>query len=337
MIITLKIVCLFKKVNAASGQMRLFNDDVQHNLGVTREETESLVPHRLKVDDSTGRTPSRRKYKYPHSWGVTRPSQDLLREFRELGRVKVYTTELAMDRDQSRESSDTEECSRPSSPLDEKSSGVFSSLPEMCVDPQPMMEAEQAVEEVASIDQESTSVEMLSPVSNEERSLSSSAPASRRSSQSFSQEEKEKEKEKENSIEARQPVPIVSPHSGGHIARPVRPGFVKKGMPGSGAQAGSVLSKRSAAAMEAGDRDATSLVNISNSVHSTQGDNPFQQRQHSGASTGASALTTKATTGRTAFGTGKSGLVNGSEGPRKVIRPTLVKPVRRPFGSNNRP
>lgn len=335
MIITLNIVCLFKKVNAASDQMRLFNDDVQHNLGVTREETESLLPHRLKSDDSTGRTPSRRKYKYPHSWGVTRPSQDLLREFRELGRVKVYTTELAMDRDQSRESSDAEESSRPSSPLDEKTSGVFSSLPELCVDSQPVMEVEQSSEEPVSIDQESTSVEMLSPASNEVGSLSSSMPTSRRSSQSFVQEENEREKE--NSVETRQPVSIVSPHNGGHITRPVRPGFVKKAMPGSGAQAGSVLSKRSAAAMEAGDRDATSLVGISNSVHSTQGDNPFQQRLYSEAGTGASALTTKATTGRTVFGTGKSGLVNGSEGPRKVIRPTLIKPVRRPFGSNNRP
>ncbi|KAF9149205.1 kinesin motor protein cin8 [Linnemannia schmuckeri] len=297
-------------VTAASDQMRLFNDDVQHNLGVTREETESLVPHRLKVDDSTGRTPSRRKYKYPHSWGVTRPSQDLLREFRELGRVKVFTTELAMERDHSRESSDTEESSRPSSPLDEKSSGVHTSLPELCVDSRPMMEVERANEEVAPLDQESASVEMLSPVSNEERSLASSAPTSRRSSQSFVQGV---EKEKENSVETRPSVPIVSLHNGGHISRPIRPGFVKKTVPGSGAQAGSVLSKRSAVAMEASDRDAASLADISNNIHGAQ-----------------------TASGRTAFGTGKSGLMNSAEGPRKVIRPTLVKPVRRPFGSNNR-
>lgn len=315
--------------------MRLFNDDVQHNLGVTREETESLVPHRLKVDDSTGRTPSRRKYKYPHTWGVTRPSQDLLREFRELGRVKVFTTELAMERDLSRESSDAEEGSRPSSPLDEKSTGVFSSLPELCIDSRPMMEMERANEEAAPIDQESTSVEMLSPVSNEARSLSSSTPTSRRESQAFVQEEVEKEKE--NSVETRPPVSIMSLHNGGNIARPVRPGFVKKAVPGSGAQIGSVLSKRSAAAMEASDREATSLTDISNSVHGTQGDNPFQDRHHSGTGAGVTTLTAKATSGRTAFGTGKSGLVNSAEGPRKVIRPTLVKPVRRPFGSNNRP
>lgn len=317
--------------------MRLFNDDVQHNLGVTREETESLVPHRLKVDDSTGRTPSRRKYKYPHTWGVTRPSQDLLKEFRELGRVKVFTTELAMERDLSRESSDTEEGSGPSSPLDEKSNGVFSSLPELCVDSRPMMEVERVNEEATPLDQESTSVEMLSPVSNEAKSLSSSAPTSRRESQAFVLEEVEKEKEKENSVETRPPAPLMSLHNGGHIARPVRPGFVKKAVPGSGAQTGSVLSKRTAAAMETSDRDATSLADISNNVHSTQGDNPFQERHHIGAGAGASALTAKATSGRTAFGTGKSGLVNNAEGPRKVIRPTLVKPVRRPFGSNNRP
>ncbi|KAG9071877.1 kinesin motor protein cin8 [Linnemannia hyalina] len=321
-------------VTAASDQMRLFNDDVQHNLGVTREETESLVPHRLKVDDSTGRTPSRRKYKYPHTWGVTRPSQDLLREFRELGRVKVFTTELAMERDLSRESSDAEEGSRPSSPLDEKSTGVFSSLPELCIDSRPMMEVERANEEAAPLDQESTSVEMLSPVSNEARSLSSSAPTSRRESQAFVLEEVEKEKE--NSVETRPPVPSMSLHNGSHIARPVRPGFVKKTVPGSGAQTGSVLSKRSAAAMEAGDRDAASLADISSNVHGTQNDNPFQERHQSGTGAGASALTVKASLGRTAFGTGKSGLVNSAEGPRKVIRPTLVKPVRRPFGSNNR-
>ncbi|KAF9129718.1 kinesin motor protein cin8 [Mortierella sp. 14UC] len=317
-------------VTAASDQMRLFDDDVQQNLGVAREETESLVPHRLKVDDSTGRTPSRRKYKYPHTWGLTRPSQDLLREFRELGRVKVYTTELAMERDQSRDSSDTEGSSRPSSPLTEKSSGVFLSLPDLRVDPQPMMDLEETVEETAPLDQESTSVDMLSPVSNEERSLASSAPPSRRSSQSFVHEEVEKEKE--NSVEIKPPAPMVSLHNGGHVTRPVRPGFVKKVAP----QTGSVLSKRSAATMEAGSSDITSpgnLVDISNNLQVTQGDNnnPFLQKA------GAHALVTKATSGRTtAFGTGKSGSANSQEGSRKVIRPTLVKPVRRPFGSNNR-
>ncbi|KAG0376569.1 kinesin motor protein cin8 [Mortierella sp. AD032] len=323
-------------VTTASDQMRQFNDDVQQNLGVTREETESLVPHRLKVDDSTGRTPSRRKYKYPHTWGLTRPSQDLLREFRELGRIKVYTTELAMERDMSRESSDTEEGSVPPSPLAEKSTGVFLSFPDLHVESQPMMDLEETAEQAAPLDQEPTSVDMLSPVSNEERLLSSSATTSRRSSQSFVHEEVEKEKE--NSVETKQPASMASLHNGGHVNRLVRPGFTKKAVPGSGAQTGSVLSKRSAAAMETSNGDATSagnLIDISNNLHATQGDNnnsPFIQK------TGTPALATKATLGRTtAFGTGKSGLMNSSEGPRKVIRPTLVKPVRRPFGSNNRP
>ncbi|KAF9904746.1 kinesin motor protein cin8 [Linnemannia zychae] len=321
-------------VTAASDQMRLFNDDVQQNLDVTREETESLVPRRLKVDDSTGRTPSRRKYKYPHTWGLTRPSQDLLREFRELGRVKVYTTELAMERDQSRDSSDTEESSRSSSPLAEKSSGVLLHS-DLSAFSQPMMELEQTVQEATPLEQEPTSVDMLSPVSNEERSLASSAPTSRRSSQSLVHEEVEQEKE--NSVETKPLAPMVPLHNAGHATRPLRLGFVKKVTASSSAQTGSVLSKRSAAAMEAGNGDVTSPGNLgdtNNHLQATQGDNnnPFLQKA------GIHSLVTKATSGRTtAFGTGKSGSTNSQEGSRKVIRPTLVKPVRRPFGSNNRP
>ncbi|KAF9092149.1 kinesin motor protein cin8 [Mortierella sp. GBA35] len=320
-------------VTAASDQIRLFNDDVNHNLGVTREETESLLPSRLKVDDSTGRTPSRRKYKYPHTWGVTRPSQDLLKEFRELGRVKVYTTDLEMARDHSRESSDTEESSRPSSPLDEKSTGVFLSLPDLRVDPQPMMDVEGSNEEAAPLDPETTSVDMLSPVSNEDGAMSISASTSRRSSQSVIQEDAGKEKE--NTVETKPMVPLVSLYNGTHITRPARPGFGKKAVAGSGAHAGSVLSKRSASVMEASNGEAAAgagnLADISNSLYAAQSANAFQQKLHSVAITGAPTTSATSSSGRTAFGTGKSGLVNGSEGPRKVIRPTLAKPTRRGF------
>ncbi|KAF9922210.1 kinesin motor protein cin8 [Linnemannia zychae] len=322
-------------VTAASSRMRLFNDDVQHNLDATREETENLVPRRLKVDDSTGRTPSRRKYKYPHRWGLTRPSQDLLKEFRELGTVKVFTTELEMEKDQSRDSSDTEESSRPSSPLADKSPNVILRLPDVHVDSQPVMDMEHTGKEVTPPGSESTSVDMLSPVSNEERSVSVSAPTSRRSSQSFVSEA---DKEKENGIERKQALALGLPPEI-HIAR-TRPVFAKKPMPASNAQVvGSMLSKRSAAMMESSDVISTgNLVDISNNLRTMQSDsnNPFQQK-HSNASTSAiSAPPTKIPPAKPTFGMGKSGLVNSSEGPRKVVRPSLIKTGRRPFGSNNR-
>ncbi|KAG0215195.1 kinesin motor protein cin8 [Mortierella sp. GBA43] len=70
-----------------------FSGDATHNVNVTQEEMEILMRHRLKMDESTESTPSRRMYKYPHTWGRTRPSQDLLNEFREHGRVESFTTE----------------------------------------------------------------------------------------------------------------------------------------------------------------------------------------------------------------------------------------------------
>jgi kinesin family protein 11 len=97
------------------GHVQRFSDDATHIVNVTQEEMEILMRHRLKMDESTESTPSRRMYKYPHTWGRTRPSQDLLNEFREHGRVESFTTE---EHTESREPEADEDVVQPPSPTE---------------------------------------------------------------------------------------------------------------------------------------------------------------------------------------------------------------------------
>jgi len=90
-----------------------FSGDATRNVNLTQDEMENLVQHRLRVDESTGSTPARRNYKYPQTWGRTRPSQDLLNEFRERGRVDMFTTNEQWE---SRGQLESDEDIHPSSP-----------------------------------------------------------------------------------------------------------------------------------------------------------------------------------------------------------------------------
>ncbi|KAF9407849.1 kinesin motor protein cin8 [Podila epigama] len=86
--------------------LKTFDVDAGTNLHTTRQELEDLVPGRFKVDDSTGRTPARRHYKFPQTWPLTRPSKDILKEFRELGRVDVVCEDQTLDSDFAMDASD---------------------------------------------------------------------------------------------------------------------------------------------------------------------------------------------------------------------------------------
>lgn len=98
--------------------MHSFGEDTTHKVDVTQEEMEFLIQHRLRMDESTGSTPRRRKYDYPQTWGRTRPSQDLLKEFREIGRVDSFTTEEHTLREPSELDEDAAQPSSPSERYD---------------------------------------------------------------------------------------------------------------------------------------------------------------------------------------------------------------------------
>ncbi|KAK3814194.1 MAG: P-loop containing nucleoside triphosphate hydrolase protein [Benniella sp.] len=100
-------------VNSMKDQMQRFSGDTTRNVNLTQDEMEILVQHRLRADESTGSTPVRRNYKYPQTWGRTRPSQDLLSEFRERGRVDMFTTNEQWE---SRRQLESDEDIHPSSP-----------------------------------------------------------------------------------------------------------------------------------------------------------------------------------------------------------------------------
>ncbi|KAF8930627.1 hypothetical protein EDD21DRAFT_179673 [Dissophora ornata] len=338
-------------LTAVKNNMELFNDDASHNLDLSREEMVSLLPRRIKVDDSTGRTPPRREYKYPQTWGRTRPSQDLLKEFRELGRVNMFTTDQPAG---SPDISDSDE-----SPA---------------ATPTPNQEAEMSDPQLLSPGSEHPAVRDVSGSSDitpslndgrefigsgsanaESRARSPFSPSSRRNSQSFVRQEAEKEKE--NNMEA---LPVGP--GAGSLLRATRPGKfgfnaavdfgLSKKMSALGQNAsGSIqlMPKRSASEMEreqdpeGNNHSSNNLADISNSMLA----NPFQvtskangvvsasSASGSGVITGV-APSTFAPSGLV-FGTGKSGLVNSAEGPRKVMRPAPIKPVRRafPFGNGN--
>ncbi|KAF9951949.1 kinesin motor protein cin8 [Mortierella alpina] len=350
-------------VTAVKNEMAAFDKDVHRNLELTREEMEGLLPRRIKVDDSTGRTPSRRRYKYPQSWGRTRPSKDLLREFRELGRVDIFTTEEPVEKEPSAEPTDSDDSSmappllvRMPEPISSQSSAP---------EPMPSSNSEETTRGSNASDSGHEHAGMLSAVAQETaRSRSPSAPTTRRLSQSA-----EVEQGKENTAEAK-PVAVassipaaVTQTNGSVFSRYGRPGKFGMGnatatesglgkrLPGFGVQssgllsnmtsASPVLSKRPASELDA-DGQGSNLTDISNNNVTKPKTTGIPML--SGASlhaAGSNALgsslappSTGIFSSPSAFGGGKSGTTNGAEGPRKVMRPAPTKPQRRAFGNN---
>ncbi|KAG0359296.1 kinesin motor protein cin8 [Gamsiella multidivaricata] len=328
-------------MNAVKGKTQLFSYDASHNLDLAREEMKNLVPHRLKVDDSTGRTPSRRKYTYPQTWSRTRPSQDLLKEFRELGQVKVFTMDQPVGTFDLSESDD----SAPVSPSPGQGPDLtdlnLSGSTVAHISPSDADDLRHDTATVNSSEQRLKDSDLLAADIQDE---SLSGPASRRASLSSTRLEAEKEKENSAKIQS-------TALGAGNALRPIRPpgkfglnsitdlGFRRKvGAVQSAPGLSSLLSKRSAPELEdedaEGNNHTNNLTDISNSIHPTL-PNPSQAKTN-GATPPPSVAT--APSGLTAFGTGKSGMMNSAEGPRKVIRTAHVKPVRRgfPFGGNNK-
>ncbi|KAF9185457.1 kinesin motor protein cin8 [Haplosporangium sp. Z 11] len=345
-------------VTAAKDRTQLFSDDAHHNLELTREEMEDLLPRRIKTDDSTGRTPSRRKYKYPTTWGLTRPSQDLLKEFRELGRVHQFTTEQVEERSQSNGALDSGDEPMASTPQYQTSDLTSTAITDSSPGSASMLDTESTISGPASV--VAIQEELPAAIQVEQRSSSPAVPQERRTPQPSTKQEVEKEKE--NDGETKQSAAMVIPSNTSSTPKTIRPGrmgatsapeigFSRKTTTGSisvFSNMSSMLSKRSASEMESGvvnSHHVSNLVDISNNMRSTQG-SAIQTTSNSPAASAASTpgtTTTSSTSsapmgilsGLTAFGSGKSGLVNGAEGPRKVSRPAPTKPARRmfPFGS----
>ncbi|KAK3824760.1 MAG: hypothetical protein J3Q66DRAFT_364647 [Benniella sp.] len=78
-------------VNSMKDQIQSFSGDETRDVNLTQGEIESFVQHQLRVDGSTGSTPVLQEYKYRQTWGRTRPSQDLLNEFRGRDQVDMFT------------------------------------------------------------------------------------------------------------------------------------------------------------------------------------------------------------------------------------------------------
>ncbi|KAG0299254.1 kinesin motor protein cin8 [Dissophora globulifera] len=335
------------ELTAAKDQMLLFRDDASHDLELSRKEVDSLLQSRIKVDDSTGRTPSRKKYTYPETWGRTRPSRDLLQEFRELGRVNTFT----IDRFAEANISVPDDSAVAASSLGLESDSSASPFVNMA-------SVYQRARTASGSSAHSTAADSTNTVIADGQTRSTSASNSRRTSQSFLRQEIDDEKE--NSVEPPQPFG----EGGDGISRPSRTG--KFGLHGAldigfGRKEGdagvsvSLPLKRSVTDMEEEKSTNTpnsgtgsvGLTDISNSIHSLSSLPVHTSIKSNGniaalpsvpAVAAAAAPSIAAPSGLAAFGTGKSGLVNGAEGPRKVIRPTAAKPVRRPFpfGGNNK-
>ncbi|KAF9103129.1 kinesin motor protein cin8 [Mortierella sp. AM989] len=343
---------------SAKGQVQTFNDDAGQNLDLTRDEMEALVPRRLKVDDSTGRTPARKKYKYPQTWERARPSQDILKEFRELGRVEMLTTNQPTNSlGLSDSDDDTKELLIQDQAFEAPSLQFTSSETES----QFMRDVnEQASDAKSQCDNNEVDVESSTQATTESRPKS----PSRRASQTYVKEEAEKEKE--NNLEPQ--LATQGNNSIPRLIRPTRPGFNSAAVSDLGLNkkigvGQSILhAKRSASEMEgnsnaseSGHQVANMMADISNNMHATTSiPNPFQQKVSSASALGAgmgavtavsatstssiATLTSGSFSGSGVFGTGKSGLTNGSEGPRKISRPGPIKPTKRtfPFGGAGR-
>ncbi|KAF9431547.1 kinesin motor protein cin8 [Entomortierella beljakovae] len=331
-------------ISTAKDLVQILSDDTEQNLDVTRDEIEAFVPRRIKVDDSTGRTPARKNYKYPTTWGRARPSQDLLREFRELGRVKMLTTNQSPDSPVQSNSDDNPDYLPLIDTFEIPS--IHSSLPRV--------EAHSRQE----IDEQPTSSKDLC---DEEESVGSSKAASdshprspsKKTSQSFVR--KEAEKEKENSIgqgagSALSSVRLVKPVLGSIAMSDF--GISRKSGLGNGI-------KRSASEMSNNTDEnvphLSTMSDINNNIRSTTTPpNPLQQKLNGSSAVGASGMAPLVSVSTStssivtpssgqfsvtgAFGTGKSGLTNSSEGPRKISRPAPIRPTGRktPFGGASR-
>ncbi|KAG0000248.1 kinesin motor protein cin8 [Entomortierella chlamydospora] len=328
----------------AKDQVRIFSDDAGENLSLTREETEALVPRRLKVDDSTGRTPARKKYKYPHTWERARPSRDLLKEFRELGRVHMLTTNQPAD---SRELSDSDD--NVEEPLNKEQALETPSLqsPESEADNQLIRDVNELSADTESLGDDGVDIESSSQTTTESQPRS----PSRRASQLHVRQEAEMEKENNAEFQlAAQGVNNIPRPS-----RPTRPGLVSAAASdfGLGKKMGmghnTMHGKRSASEMEESNSIGNTMADIINNMHATTArPNPFLQKANGALAPGATVTTTSASSilppssgpfsGSGLFGAGKSGLTNSSEGPRKISRPAPLKPTKRtlPFGGTSK-
>ncbi|KAG0048767.1 kinesin motor protein cin8 [Gryganskiella cystojenkinii] len=348
-------------IEESKTELEQLEEASDRNFEVLREELESLEPQRLKVDDSTGKTPRRRKYKYPQTWERTRPSQELLKEFRELGRVKVYSTpisDMAQDKDDS--VADSDGSSQQSPPSDGSmasalsNSDPFQDSPEDAINgvsPAITTTAAEAVNSTGIVNEWSPVVisEAVQAMDSLTESLpvESSQPTGNPSSFGLSvlrkqsplpvKQETDQNKELAKAITTSPYLPMSGINNNNNISRPVRP---TKGVFSS-------IPKRSASEMEDGGGSGGDLNNTTTAAAGGLSDISNKGHTRSITTTGVSAtlLATPSTgmfsslpSSNVVFGgTGKSGLFNnGAEGPRKVIRPTPGKPFGRGGGQGGR-
>ncbi|KAF9200118.1 kinesin motor protein cin8 [Haplosporangium sp. Z 27] len=327
-------------INTAKHQVQLLIDDAGQNLDQTREEVEELIPQRLKIDDSTGRTPARKKYKYPQTWERARPSQDLLNEFRALGRVNMLTMNQPTN---SHDFSDSDDYPEESSVINQAPEVLGLQLPSSETESHLTQDVKELATDVSSPFYSEAKIEPTN------QTIAESLPKSpsRRLSQLFT----EQDAEKENSMEVAQSTsnilrPIKLARAG--LSSAIASDFGPSKKTGAGS---SIHAKRSASEMDGGNDTSeinNTMADISNNVHTTSAlSNTFQQKINGASllSTGARALMEVTSTstsslvppssgpfsGTGLFGTGKSGLINSSEGPRKISRPAPIKPTKRPL------
>ncbi|KAF9580445.1 kinesin motor protein cin8 [Lunasporangiospora selenospora] len=305
-----------------------YSKEAGHSMEQTRAETAKLIPHYFKMDDPSGKTPQRRKYDYPQTWSLTRPTQDILKEFREHGQVSTFTVK--------RETNDSEEAASEGSALS-SSQALFQpiksqEIPSLAaavpgLQDQPPQEQKQDV--------------ITNPTEVMEMSTKTpSPPVSRRSSVSSIKPELEK---KESSLDQRVSA-IPQPSA---FARPVRPTLATSKKTAFQNSPFSLLSKRTASEMEANSTESTNSLSGGNVVDVTNNSQvastmPLQPKpvntlskpnippeNPSGPLTGLFS----------GFNAGKSGMVNSSEGPRKVSRtiPSSKPTTRRLFPFSGKP
>jgi len=331
-----------------------FSEDSGRDIEQIREQTAEILPQRLKADDSTGRTPRRRQYKYPHTWGRTRPPTELLQEFRERGRVDVYTTAAAdslQDKDDSMADSDGSSHTSSSDPQSEKAMAATDrnlnpfqdpfleplasgtpTIPATTVDATSPMDTSRDVSPLVTgeiaLSDNFLSENQKSSLPLADQLTPSGQSNLRRPSPLFAGQEAEKSKEA-----VRTTVSPNLPQRGitgttaiSNVLRPVRP---SKGVGSMGMF--SSIPKRTASEMEGSggsesNTGASSLSDISNKSH--------MNHARSATAVHSTALQTPTTgmfsstplSGAVFGGMGKSGLTtNGAEGPRKVSRPMPAK------------
>ncbi|KAF9919039.1 kinesin motor protein cin8 [Lobosporangium transversale] len=314
-----------REVVTAIEQLQKFRENANQSLGTTQKETEELVLHKFKVDNSRERTPARREYQYPRTWGRTRPSQELLKEFRELGCVKTYTTDQGT---YPKGLSDLGNNIMTSFVQDQGPRNVYASQiagPEV-----------DATSKTSTTDNDSY-VHVMKTIHS--TGIQTKSPSKSSSQSPFGQEI---EKEDNTSTQ------LTTVNQGSYMKRD----STSLSHVVTGVQA--IRVKRSASDMdnECGDETIShhtddknnNLNDIDNSAQAssagllkTQTISNQKDPLFSDVDTTAHFIpVVAATSGVAGFGMGKSGLMNGVEGPRKVSRSMAGgKPVRRGFLSGN--